>query len=77
MNTEDGRIMNPDVLTAFMGIEKLDMDQLTAPWKVTEELTLAAKNLEELQRTVQTKIGRNDPCPCGSGHKFKRCCATS
>jgi hypothetical protein len=21
-------------------------------------------------------IGRNDPCPCGSGRKFKKCCAT-
>ena len=20
------------------------------------------------------KIGRNDPCPCGSGKKFKACC---
>lgn len=20
------------------------------------------------------KTGRNDPCPCGSGKKFKRCC---
>ena len=20
------------------------------------------------------KIGRNDPCPCGSGEKYKRCC---
>ncbi len=20
------------------------------------------------------KVGRNDPCPCGSGQKFKRCC---
>ena len=20
------------------------------------------------------KVGRNDPCPCGSGHKYKRCC---
>ena len=20
------------------------------------------------------KIGRNDPCPCGSGKKYKRCC---
>jgi SWIM/SEC-C metal-binding protein len=20
-------------------------------------------------------IGRNDPCPCGSGKKFKKCCA--
>jgi hypothetical protein len=22
----------------------------------------------------QPKIGRNDPCPCGSGEKYKRCC---
>lgn len=22
-----------------------------------------------------TKVGRNDPCPCGSGSKFKKCCA--
>nr|WP_173069090.1 YchJ family metal-binding protein [Sulfurimicrobium lacus] len=22
----------------------------------------------------QTKIGRNEPCPCGSGKKFKKCC---
>jgi hypothetical protein len=21
------------------------------------------------------KIGRNDPCPCGSGLKYKKCCA--
>jgi hypothetical protein len=21
------------------------------------------------------KIGRNDPCPCGSGRKYKNCCA--
>jgi hypothetical protein len=23
------------------------------------------------------KIGRNDPCPCGSGKKFKKCCGAS
>lgn len=25
--------------------------------------------------TVPLKEGRNDPCPCGSGLKFKKCCA--
>ncbi|WP_374325289.1 YchJ family protein [Aquipseudomonas alcaligenes] len=25
--------------------------------------------------TVPLKAGRNDPCPCGSGQKFKKCCA--
>ncbi|MFZ1982896.1 MAG: type I methionyl aminopeptidase [Desulfatitalea sp.] len=29
--------------------------------------------MNQPQRGV--KIGRNDPCPCGSGKKFKRCCA--
>ena len=24
--------------------------------------------------TAAIKIGRNDPCPCGSGKKFKKCC---
>ena len=27
-------------------------------------------------RTV-TKIGRNDPCPCGSGQKHKKCCGAA
>jgi len=26
------------------------------------------------QRRVGRKIGRNDPCPCGSGKKYKKCC---
>jgi uncharacterized protein YecA (UPF0149 family) len=24
-------------------------------------------------RTIP-KVGRNDPCPCGNGKKFKKCC---
>lgn len=23
------------------------------------------------------KVGRNEPCPCGSGKKFKRCCGSA
>lgn len=23
---------------------------------------------------ARDKIGRNDPCPCGSGNKYKKCC---
>lgn len=30
-------------------------------------------NPKEEQRRVE-KIGRNDPCPCGSGKKYKKCC---
>lgn len=25
-------------------------------------------------RAIMVKIGRNDPCPCGSGKKYKKCC---
>ena len=25
-------------------------------------------------RRVENKIGRNEPCPCGSGKKYKKCC---
>jgi preprotein translocase subunit SecA len=34
-------------------------------------------DLREIQRAtpirVEQKIGRNDPCPCGSGKKYKNC----
>ncbi|MGH7576811.1 MAG: SEC-C metal-binding domain-containing protein, partial [Longimicrobiales bacterium] len=23
---------------------------------------------------AEDKVGRNDPCPCGSGRKYKKCC---
>lgn len=26
------------------------------------------------KQAVSTKIGRNSPCPCGSGKKYKKCC---
>lgn len=26
------------------------------------------------QRQIEHKVGRNDPCPCGSGKKYKKCC---
>ncbi|MCB9832627.1 MAG: YchJ family protein [Planctomycetes bacterium] len=28
-------------------------------------------------RRADPKVGRNDPCPCGSGKKFKKCCGTA
>jgi hypothetical protein len=29
---------------------------------------------DEPEPSVSRKVGRNDPCPCGSGKKFKKCC---
>ena len=38
-----------------------------------EYLRTSRGEVEPLQR-VASKIGRNDPCPCGSGRKYKKCC---
>jgi tetratricopeptide (TPR) repeat protein len=40
------------------------------------ELSNAAGMLREAPTTPVTrqKVGRNEPCPCGSGKKFKKCC---
>ncbi|MDO4544280.1 MAG: preprotein translocase subunit SecA [Clostridia bacterium] len=29
---------------------------------------------QPMRKTREQKIGRNDPCPCGSGKKYKNCC---
>jgi SWIM/SEC-C metal-binding protein len=26
------------------------------------------------QNIISIKVGRNEPCPCGSGKKYKKCC---
>ena len=48
---------------------------ITVDSKQAEDIT----DLEVLLNTPQTvvaekKPGRNDPCPCGSGKKYKKCC---
>ena len=32
------------------------------------------RGAQKADGTGRKKIGRNDPCPCGSGKKFKKCC---
>jgi preprotein translocase subunit SecA len=36
-------------------------------------------DLQPVQQVVRgtAKIGRNDPCPCGSGKKYKKCCGAN
>ena len=35
---------------------------------------LRASRISAARSTGRAKLGRNDPCPCGSGKKYKRCC---
>ena len=41
-----------------------------------QEANSDIEKLRELSRQKgnPNKVGRNDPCPCGSGHKYKNCC---
>jgi preprotein translocase subunit SecA len=43
--------------------------------KPSDVVSEAAAAVEKA-KPVRTgpKVGRNDPCPCGSGKKFKQCC---
>ena len=34
----------------------------------------SCSNTEQQTTKCTIKIGRNDPCICGSGKKFKKCC---
>ena len=35
----------------------------------------AAEGAEvHVEQLHSDKVGRNDPCPCGSGKKYKKCC---
>ncbi len=44
------------------------------PLLTVEERAAIRKKYNEDHRAVSNKVGRNDPCPCGSGKKYKKCC---
>lgn len=48
-------------------IREIAEDVLSKPFKEKDE--------PAMRQNVQTvKVGRNEPCPCGSGRKYKKCC---
>ena len=59
---------------------------LSYPWVKSDDMDRATKDMQSPQPTktaldalmsgkvVRKKYGRNDPCPCGSGLKYKKCC---
>ena len=46
------------------------LERLAALWRAGQP----AERIMEERRAADSAAGRNDPCPCGSGRKFKRCC---
>ena len=54
--------------------EKISNVTYTAPSETGEAYTYAGPSSEfELAPQGLAKVGRNEPCPCGSGKKFKNC----
>ncbi len=50
------------------------MERLAALWRSGLPLATIHGELRDADRRATHAAGRNDPCPCGSGRKFKRCC---
>ncbi len=78
-----------DVVKILLNIHKKDQMQRTEVARVTKESVedIARMNMgdgsgvKEAKAPTHTpvvnegpKVGRNDPCPCGSGKKYKNCC---
>ena len=50
-----------------------DADPESVALAVQEAPALSDDDTDAPYRRFGTKVGRNDPCPCGSGRKFKQC----
>ncbi|HZE96718.1 MAG TPA: YchJ family protein [Planctomycetota bacterium] len=50
--------------------EKAEFQRIDGVWYYTRALRQGPPPI----KSTQAKAGRNDPCPCGSGKKYKQCC---
>ena len=53
--------------------EQLQHVTYTAPTETGEPETVADAGLLNTAAESLPRVGRNDPCPCGSGKKYKQC----
>ena len=84
MFTEDTEVdLDVDMERLFFNMLKADADYLyTLPqWDdvLTEEKRMEIVKEFKRSKTVhkEKEPGRNDPCPCGSGKKYKKCCGAN
>lgn len=64
-----------DTLNRELPLASLDeaIDDLVMAVTDLAELTRDERYRVDTVRRETPKVGRNDPCPCGSGRKFKHC----
>ncbi|MEG0919045.1 MAG: preprotein translocase subunit SecA [Anaerovoracaceae bacterium] len=58
----------------FEDINKTLLSQQNSSGELNETEIPDRENKQETVRRDSPKVGRNDPCPCGSGKKYKHCC---
>ena len=65
-----------DLFSNLLDKLKLDYVKILMNLKVYSEPTeeINQRQLKEKFKNLGKKTSRNDPCPCGSGKKFKKCC---
>jgi preprotein translocase subunit SecA len=69
-----------EILGTIFRIQLLRQRSEETPRKKKRAMSLSHGGEEERPATVRRKdkkIGRNAPCPCGSGKKYKRCCGAN
>lgn len=66
------RLFSVQVVTQE-AVEKFEQKEQKKEAEVQKNTTAPTVEKEPVKRTAP-KVGRNDPCPCGSGKKFKQCC---
>ena len=57
-------------------LKKRANEKIIDPYHLPTRKTLATytPSTSEDKSSPGEKVGRNDPCPCGSGKKYKKCC---
>ncbi len=62
---------------AVTSVDDMEADFMRRKRRELEQARMAgAGEQQQIQQVVRAgdKVGRNDPCPCGSGKKYKKCC---
>ncbi|KLU40160.1 MAG: preprotein translocase subunit SecA [Peptococcaceae bacterium 1109] len=63
-----------DCLKLLFRVRLVDPSQAQPKDRLQGAQTNQGGEVERAPRKVEDKVGRNDPCPCGSGKKYKKCC---
>ncbi|MBU3206730.1 SEC-C domain-containing protein [Clostridium algidicarnis] len=89
VDIQNGELPSKYMLEFLKSFDKEDVElinivtsEVTKFTNSTKQWLIKGYSPNELRMSMEDnqkveKIGRNDPCPCGSGKKYKKCCASN